>query len=365
MKKIITLLFIIPLCLSAQQKSNEIKNIIIITSDGLRWQEVFKGMDSAIAKDKRFKQGHRDSTQMFQQYWAEDATERRKKLMPFFWSTLAAKGQLYGNREKNNKVNVANPYWFSYPGYNEILTGYPDPAVNSNEYKANPNVTVLEYINQQPAFKNKVAAFGAWDAFDRIINEGRSGIPVVSAFDTTGGKNPTPKELLLNAMLRDSYKPFGLSECFDVFTHYEAMEYLQARKPRVLYIAYGETDEWAHAGRYRDYLDAIKNVDKWIGDIWNYVQSTPEYKDKTAIFITSDHGRGDLKKEEWTSHGSRIAGADELWFAVIGPGIAAKGEVSTGMQLYQKQFAQTIASLLGLVYKADHPIGDAITEIKK
>ncbi|MCC6286558.1 MAG: alkaline phosphatase family protein [Chitinophagaceae bacterium] len=364
MKRIFLILCIIPALLAAQQKTTEIKNIIIITSDGLRWQEVFKGMDTAIANNARFNQGKSDSAEIYKNYWAESATERRKKLMPFFWNALAAKGQIYGNREKNNKVNVANPYWFSYPGYNEIFTGYPDTAVNSNEYKPNPHVTVLEYINQQPAFKGKVAAFGAWEAFNRILNEERAGFPVVAAFDATGGKNPTEKELLINAMLKDSFKPFELGECMDVFTHYAAIEHLKTRKPRVLYIAYGETDEWAHAGRYKDYLDATKNLDKWIGDIWNYVQSTPEYKDKTALLITCDHGRGDIKKEQWTSHGSRIAGADEIWFAVMAPGIAAKGEVSKDMQLYQKQFAQTIASLLGLTYKADHPVGDVIKEIK-
>jgi arylsulfatase A-like enzyme len=284
--------------------------------------------------------------------------------MPFFWNTIATKGQIYGNREKGSKVNVANRYWFSYPGYNEIFTGYPDTAVNSNDYKPNPHVTVLEYINQQPAFKGKVAAFGAWGAFNRILNEERAGFPVIAAFDATGGKNPTPKEALINDMRKDSYKAFGDGECMDVFTHYAAMEHLKTKKPRVLYIAYGETDEWAHEGRYRDYLDAAKNLDKWIGDIWNYVQSTPEYKDKTAIFITSDHGRGDIIKEQWTGHGSSRVGSDQIWFAVMGPGIAAKGEVSNDMQAYQKQFAQTIASLLGLTYKADHPIGEAIKEIK-
>lgn len=364
MKKILFVLLIVPFYLNAQQKKAEIKNIIVITTDGLRWQEVFKGMDTALANNSMFNQGKRDSAEIYHNYWSENAEERRKKLMPFFWNTISTKGQIYGNREKNNKVDVANPYWFSYPGYNEIFTGFPDTAVNSNEYKPNPHVTVLEYLNNQPAFKGKVAAFGAWEAFNRILNEERCGFPVVSAYDLTGGKNPTPREQLINAMLTDSYKPFRLAESFDVYTHYAALEHLKTRKPKVLYVAYGETDEWAHDGRYRDYLDAAKMVDKWINDIWNYIQSTPEYKDQTALFITSDHGRGDVKKEEWTSHGSRTEGSNELWFAIMGPGIPVKGEVSAAMQLYQKQFAQTIASLLGFTYKADHPIADDIKEIK-
>lgn len=343
-----------------------IENIIVITTDGLRWQEVFGGMDSAIASNEAFKQSGKDSSEMFEQYWSANAQERRKKLMPFFWDSIAQNGQLYGNRLLGNKVDCANPYWFSYPGYNEILTGFPDTAVNSNEYKPNPHVTVLEFINQQPAFKGKVAAFGAWEAFNRILNEERCGFPVVAAFDATGGDHATATEQLLNSMLKDSFKPFHYGECLDVFTHYMAFQHLKEKNPRALYIAYGETDEWAHAGKYRYYLDAAHQFDNWLKDIWSYVQSTPQYKNKTALFITTDHGRGDMDKNKWTGHGSGgVEDSHEIWMAVMAPGLPAKGEVKTSMQLYQKQSAQTIASLLGLQYTADHPIAEAVKEIRE
>ncbi|MBX3240576.1 MAG: alkaline phosphatase family protein [Chitinophagaceae bacterium] len=342
----------------------KIENIIVITTDGLRWQELFGGMDSAIALKKAFVHGRSDSTHIFNTYWAADAGERRKKLLPFFWNTIVAEGQIYGNRTLGSKVDCANPYWFSYPGYHEILTGFPDTAVNSNEYPPNPHITVLEFINKQPGFEGRVAGFGAWGAFDRILNKERCGFPVASAFGTTGGDNPTEKEKLLNSMLMDSYKPFGMGECLDVFTHYMALEHLKEKQPRVLYIAYGETDEWAHHGQYKDYLDAARQWDKWVGDIWEYIQSTPQYKDKTALFITTDHGRGDIDKNKWTGHGSRsVEDSYEIWMAAMGPGITPKGEIKEDSQLYQKQAAQTIASLLGLTYTADHPIAEAVKAI--
>jgi hypothetical protein len=340
---------------------NKIENLIIITTDGYRWQEIFKGMDSVIADNPKYNE--HDSGYIFKTYWNDDMQERRKLLMPFLWSTIGAHGQIYGNRDFNNNVDNANPYWFSYPGYNEIFTGYPDTAINSNGYEPNPNVTLLEFLNHQPQFKGRVAAFGAWDAFDRILNEQRSGIPVFSAFDSVGGKNPTANEQLINAMRTDGYKPWLNDECLDVFTHYSAMEYLKKKKPRVLYISYGETDEWAHAGKYRSYLDAAHQVDAWIKKIWEFVQSDPQYKNKTAIFITVDHGRGDKEKEKWTSHNNKIEDAHEIWFAVMGPGIKTLGEVKQPMQLYQKQFAQTMTKLLGYTFKADHPIGKEIKSV--
>ena len=342
----------------AQQKT---ENVIIITTDGFRWQEVFGGMDSSIANESKFNQG--DSNFIFKKYWAETPQERRQKLLPFLWNTIASTGQIYGNRNFGNDVNNSNPYWFSYPGYSEIFCGYVDTLINSNSYKNNPNTTLLQFINEQPGFKNEVAAFGAWSAFDRILNKPNCGFPVTSAFDKTGGKNPTEKEQLINAMLEDSYQPWDDDECLDVFTQYEAMEYLKTKKPKVLYIAYGETDDWAHAGHYKDYLEAAHHFDKWVKDIWNYVQSQPQYKNKTSLFITVDHGRG--TGDEWTSHGSKIDGSNQIWFAVMGPDIPAKGEIKTHTQIYQNQFAQTIASLLGLQFTAEHPVANEISSIKK
>jgi hypothetical protein len=335
------------------QDTTKIENVIIITTDGFRWQEVFKGIDPAIANDKQFNQG--DSAGIYKKYWAATEKERRSKLMPFLWSTIADKGQIYGNRALGTNVNVANPYWFSYPGYNEILCGFVDTAINTNSYPPNPNTNLLEFLNKQEGFKGKVGAFGAWDAFDRILNEKRAGFPVICGKDSCGGAKPDAVQQMLNKLKKDTYSPWD-EEQLDAFTNCAAIDYLTKQKPRALYISYGETDEWAHEGHYKNYLDAANKVDKWIGNLWKYVQSSPVYKDKTLLLITVDHGRGDKNKKQWTSHNAKIEGADQIWFALIGPQIKPKGEVANGGQLYQKQFAQTIAQLLGLNFSCEHPV---------
>lgn len=360
MKKILLLLTLVYWCSLVNAQQTE--NIIIITTDGFRWQEVFGGMDKEIGVDKRFNQD--DSLNIFKTYWSDDAKERRKKLLPFLWNTIAAKGQLYGNRWIGNKVDVANPFWFSYPGYSEIMCGYVDTGVNKNEYKANPNTTLLEFFNKQDKLKGKVAAFGAWDAFTRILNRERSGLPIVAAYDNFGGKNPTANEKLINTMLDNSHKEWA-EECMDVFTHYGAMEYLKTKKPRVLYISYGETDEWAHGRQYSYYLNAAHQVDEWIKEIWDFVQSDTQYKNKTTLLVTTDHGRGDKDKTKWTSHGATIEDSHEIWFGFLGPNTPSSGEMKTSVQLYQKQFAQTLAKTMGLTFTAEHPVAEEIkTAIK-
>src|ERR1017187_6377936 len=101
-------------------QSHKTENLIIVTLDGMRWQEVFSGVDSAILIDKRFT---RDSEDIARKFWSSNPDERRKKLFPFLWTTVLKQGQLYGNRNIGSEVNNANRYKFSYPGYNEIFTG--------------------------------------------------------------------------------------------------------------------------------------------------------------------------------------------------------------------------------------------------
>ena len=334
-------------------------NVIIITTDGFRWQEVFGGMDTSLANHPKFNQG--DSAYIYNKYGAKELSVRQKQLMPFFWNQIAKEGMLFGNRYVGNKVDVANPHWFSYPGYNEILTGYPDSAINSNDYMPNPHTNVLAFLNAQAAYKNKVAAFGAWDAFDRILNEKVAGFPVINGFESITQLLQDPVAKNISEGLKDSYKPFKEVECLDVYTHQQALHYLKTKQPKALYISYGETDEWAHHAHYRDYLDAAHQVDAWIAQIWNWVQSTPGYKDNTYLLVTTDHGRG--FKEAWTDHGADVNGASSIWFALMGPNlqsIGALGAQTNQGQLYQKQLAATMTKLMGKPFVANHPIGSPI-----
>src|ERR1700730_3075394 len=102
----------------ASQSLPETQNIFIITTDGFRWQEVFTGADSTLLNNASFVQ---DTALMKALYWDENPSVRREKLMPFLWNVVAEKGQLYGDRFFENKVNVKNLYKISYPGYNEIF----------------------------------------------------------------------------------------------------------------------------------------------------------------------------------------------------------------------------------------------------
>ncbi|MFL5808880.1 MAG: alkaline phosphatase family protein, partial [Flavisolibacter sp.] len=292
-------------------------------------------------------------------FWSDDVSERRKKLMPFFWSNVAEKGQVYGNRKLGNYANVMNRYSFSYPGYNEIFTGFPDTAVNSNDKIPNKNINVLEFINRQPGYKGKVAAFTTWDVFPYILNSKRSGLYVNADVDSLKFNLPAFK--LINDMQFLAAKPLDVR--LDIFTYMAAREYLKTYKPKLLYIAFDETDDFAHEALYDQYLKSAHAQDAMIADLWKIIQSMPEYKNKTTLIIACDHGRGDKIKKEWTSHGEKIQGADQIWMAFMGKGIETKGEIKESGQLYQAQLAQTIAALLGMKFTANHPVEKEISQV--
>lgn len=331
---------------AAFSQPRKTENLIVVTLDGMRWQEVFGGIDSEIVVNKKFT---RDSASIVEQFSGTNRNQRKEKLFPFLWNTIGVHGQLYGDRLNGSEVNNANRYKFSYPGYNEIFTGYPDTAVNSNDKIKNPNTNVLEFIAKQPGYKDHIAVFSTWDVFPYILNSWRNGIYVNADVDSLKFKSPALS--LINDMQFLTAKPLDVRP--DLLTYFAAREYWKSYHPRILYIAFDETDDFAHAGLYDQYLKSAHAEDAMIGDLWKLIQENPQYRDKTTLLVTCDHGRGDKIKEEWTSHGEKITDAGQIWIAVIGPDTRPAGVVKTSSPIYQKQIAPTLAELLGFTFTPD------------
>jgi hypothetical protein len=320
--------------------------VVLITFDGLRWQELFQGADQRLLEDEAFV---RDRAALRERFWDESPTVRRERLMPFFWQTICAEGQLFGDPDQNSLGRVTNGQNFSYPGYNELLTGFADERIDSNDKRPNPNVTVLEWLHQQDEFRGRVAAVASWDVVPFIINDQRSGIPVNAGWTPLAGD--TYETGLLK--LADELPKLWPNERYDFFTFTAGMSMLKEQRPRVLYVMFGETDDWAHEGRYDLYLDAAYRNDQYAARIWNYIQSTPEYAGKTTLVLTTDHGRGDIR-DGWKSHGKDYPGSDRIWMAILGPDTPALG-IRRDVQFTQGQTAATCALLLGEDYCAAEP----------
>jgi hypothetical protein len=323
--------------------------VLVVTFDGLRWQEVFAGFDATLntKTDGRVP----DPAALAQRFDRPTAEARREALLPFLWSVIAREGQVLGDPAKGSIVRVTNRLRFSYPGYNELLSGFADPRIDSNDKRANPNLTVLEWLHRRPGFEGRVAAFGSWDVLPWIVAADRSGIPVNG--EGLAGDAPTSeRDRLLNDFASDlpTYWP---STRLDASTMQGALECLRTRQPRVLYVMLGETDEWAHDRRYDQYLDAAWRSDRFLRRLWEAAQSLPAYRERTALLVATDHGRGAAARD-WTDHGKDVPAAERIWMAGMGPRTPATG-VREGLEATPSQFAATIAALVGEDFRAAAP----------
>jgi hypothetical protein len=335
--------------LSVSATSPQTENVFLITADGIRWEELFRGADASLIN--RGNGGVRDTNVIGRKFWRESPEERRLALMPFFWTEIVRRGQIFGNRDKASTVRVTNRLNFSYPCYSEILCGRADPQIDSNAKKPNPNVSVLEWLNSKQAFSGKVAAFACWDVFPYILNRDRAGFLVRAGWEIVDA--PDPRREHINQILRSTPRVWD-SVIYDSFMFYAALDYLKEHKPRVLYLAFGETDDWAHDGRYDLYLQAARNFDRFVQILWETIQTMPQYKNRTTLLLATDHGRG-TGPSAWKSHGRDIPESAFVWFAALGPDTAPKGERTNVADLSLAQIAATVAAYLGEEFPAAFP----------
>ncbi len=330
-------------CLAPAQPAT--KNVLLVTIDGLRGQEVFGGAEDALISKEHGGVSDGALAALRAEFGGATADERRRKLLPFFWSTIAKQGQVFGNRALNSPASVLNAERVSYPGYNELLTGAPDPLITGNTPIPNRNVTVLEWLHAKPAFAGRVAAAAAWNVFVPILNIGRSRLPLFVTQQQSAPGTVSPRLAEIERWMAD-IPPITGTESFDAFAYHAAVDLIDTHRPRVFFLALGEPDEWAHARRYDRYLDSIRRSDRFVRQLWEKLQQLPQYRGTTSIVLSPDHGRGVLGAD-WTSHGKKVPRSEETWLAAMGPDTRALGERRDTAPVHQAQVAATVAALLG------------------
>ena len=332
------------------------RNVVLIVSDGLRWQEIFTGADAHLLNEKNG--GIWDKEEALKaQFWRADPTERRKVLFPFLWTTVAAHGQIFGNQAQGSIAKVTNGLAFSYPGYNEMLTGHPDPRINSNEFGPNPNTSVFEWLNSLPELHGKVAAYATWETFRDIFNVKRSHLPLHVGWDLPYSGKLDARQQLMTTLYRTTTR-MDAEDVYNAFMQVPLLDSFATEQPRVLFVGYGETDNWAHAGRYDLVLHSAHQFDQFVEELWNKLQSLPQYRDQTTFIITCDHGRGS-GPVEWKEHGVEQKGSENIWIAVMGPDTAPLGERKQVAEVHEAQIAATLAAFLGKDYPKAEPAAAA------
>lgn len=353
--------------------------VVLITLDGLRWQEVYTGIDEELLDSAEFT---KRQDYLRREFWRADPDQRSRALMPFLHSTIFEQGVHVGDLRADSCAELKNGKNFSYPGYSEILTGVIDDSITSNDKVPNEAKSFMELLIDLDGEGDRysVAAFTSWDVFPFILNVERSGI-YVNAFGALEEVR-SAEEAKIQELYFDIPQPWTTVRN-DAFTHRFAMEYLEREKPDVLYISYGETDDFAHDGKYHEYITAAHRTDRFIEDVWQRLQSMAEYRNKTTLLVTTDHGRGHGPGDGWMHHGptekmqqglnslerfeSGRDGEEAVWIAAIGPDVPSSGSIPTRDRcITSDRIASTLLHTLGIDYsKLNSAMGEPIREFLK
>lgn len=338
------------------------ERVVLVTLDGARTEELFGGIDVAVARSTLAKDGRLESHPVFGPLLADTPEARRQKLMPFLWGTLLREhGSIAGNRTLGSAVTLTNRHRFSYPGYSEILVGEAhDDVIDSNDPVRNPYPTVLEGIRTHRALPaSGVGVFASWNVFDAIVEHTEGALTVNSGYQALAAA--APDVAALSRLQFETRTPWD-SVRHDAYTFRFAMAHLREARPAALYLALGETDDWAHDGRYDRVLQSYQESDRSLGELWTWLQNDPEYRGHTHLLITTDHGRGHTV-DDWRKHGEDVEGAQEVWMVLASPSMTRRGEWRDHAPLFTNQIAATLAAWVGLDWRASHPsAGPAIKE---
>jgi hypothetical protein len=328
--------------------------VILVTLDGARTEEIFGGLDAEVLRSTLREGQALEAHPTYKRFWAPTPEERRQKLLPFFWGTLMTRhGSIAGHRPSGSVVSLANTHRFSYPGYAELLLGEAhDEAIKSNDPIRNPFPTVLEVIRDrlslQPA---RVAAFTSWGVFNAICEHTEGAITVNAGLEALDSKDPAVQAL---SAAQFEALPAWNDVRLDAFTFRLAMAHLAAARPRAVYLAFDETDDWSHDGRYDRLLESYARTDRYLSELWSWLESQPDYRGRTHLLITTDHGRGHTP-QDWKSHGAKVTGAEKVWIAFASPRMAQRGVWGAHPPLTTSQVAATLAAWVGIDWQAIRP----------
>ena len=294
-------------------------NLILVTLDGVRWSEVFRGTDPELTG------------------------EGNVPIMTHLTGDLALEGQLLGDRITSS-VNVANPMNLSLPGYQSIFAGLPTKCY-TNFCRTIRRETFPEQLQKKHNFtQDQMAAFASWSQIRRAYSRRGSKLYLNAGLEPAGFDDPV-HIAIDEAQARDVppwNRPRLWKSRYDRYTLAHAMQYLKTKHPRFLYLSLLDADEYAHSGDYKSYVGALKNYDQWIREIVDFLDASGEYGKDTLLIVTTDHGRGDGL--DWTEHGFFYPESNKIWMYLRGRGIPAGAIPIPGMQITHNSIKMLVES---------------------
>ncbi|HVW24597.1 MAG TPA: hypothetical protein VHC69_04475 [Polyangiaceae bacterium] len=321
------------------------RTAVLVAIDGVRWQEIFGGVDPALANAKGL---------------APEERVDAAHLVPNLYRLMTRDGAVVGGPSAAMPMRASGPNFVSLPGYMEMLTGRSDTGCTSNLCGDVPFSTIADDVADRGGLAAVVAS---WPGINHAAAATRG--HVVMSIGRSGGENRFAFEDDPNvaALLREgeSAGPAPGEEDFrqDESTGNIACSYLESHRPTFLFVGLGETDEYAHQGDYRGYLSALHEADAVVGRLTAEVAAMNADGHPSTLLVTTDHGRAST----FNTHGGDSPESSRVWLIATGSGILARGTTSSAAPRHLSDVSQTLRRVLGLPRVQAAPAGHVLTEL--
>lgn len=282
------------------------KNVIIIIMDGPRWTETWG-----------------DSTHQFIPHLAID-------MKPF--------GEVF-----TNFFNLGPTY--TDAGHTEICTGFMQEINNTGgELPAYPGIFQY-FLKATKKDSTKAWVITSKDKLAILANTKQADWNNKFRPSTNCGNNG-----------------LGTGYCDDSTTFRRVMSAFKTYHPNLMIVNFKQPDAAGHQNNWQAYMDGIKATDNYVYQIWEYLQTDPNYKNTTTFIYTNDHGRHcDGWQDGFVSHGDTCRCCRHINLYMSGPDFKKNEIISNAYDQCDIPF--TVAELLG--FKMEYGTGKIISDVFK
>lgn len=278
-----------------QPSPRPVDAVVVVAVDGVRWQDVFHGVDAELLPKESRPTAMAPSVPNLMRWFRDD-------------------GVLIGDAARGDDVEASGPEYVSLPGYEEILSGRP-PTCRDNRCLEAGQPTLFDELRGHSA-----VLVSSWELIPRVAAHG----PLVASAGR-GAAHPSLAEGALGRLAAEGSRaapwPGGDGYRPDAHTASLALETFDVIRPRFLFVGLGDTDEHAHHGDYLGYLSALRVADAFIGALVAKASQREAQGERIAIFVTTDHGRA----ANFRDHGGAYPESRRVWLGARGAALLSAG----------------------------------------
>lgn len=320
MKMILVLSAFISFSSIASTCASKGPNVILFTWDGIRNQEFFRGTGMLLEKKL--------------------PREERGVVLSDLWEKHAESGLVLGG---NNRYLIGSEVAVSLPSYQAIMVGKPT-SCRKNICEAVSEETLMDSIKTKLNLdKKEVAAFASWNRIIAAISkspENHTHGIFPEKFDD--GTNDPVMARIFDESMNDLPEWGGSRK--DKYTFALARHYLEKHCPRFLYISLVDSDEFAHKGNYPGYVRSMREYDKYLSNLIQFLDNSGEYGKNTTLIVSTDHSRG--AGPLWRGHGHTGFTEKNIFLFARGRGVAPQGRQK--LKGNHLMLRPTIEALMGI-----------------